>query len=142
MGLEWATNSMIGKFMLRRSSFLCLISRNRPAGAGGGLVASIATCPLDVIKTKLQAQRAIPGHPAYEGVVGESFYEWRNILHSQRFGNNVHQPPLSRYLSTMAFVDSTVALVLQCWAIFPPGASTLLSTMVSRDTLGRFHSEA
>jgi len=50
MGLEWATNSMI-------------------AGAGGGLVASIATCPLDVIKTKLQAQRAIPGHPAYEGVV-------------------------------------------------------------------------
>jgi len=39
------------------------------AGAGGGLVASIATCPLDVIKTKLQAQRAIVGHPAYEGVV-------------------------------------------------------------------------
>jgi len=48
-----------------------LTGRNRLAGAGGGLVASIATCPLDVIKTKLQAQRAIPGHPAYEGVVGE-----------------------------------------------------------------------
>ncbi|KAI1793278.1 mitochondrial carrier [Ganoderma leucocontextum] len=39
------------------------------AGAGGGLVASVATCPLDVIKTKLQAQRAVHGHEAYEGVV-------------------------------------------------------------------------
>ncbi|TBU31858.1 mitochondrial carrier [Dichomitus squalens] len=39
------------------------------AGAGGGLVASVATCPLDVIKTKLQAQRAVHGHEAYQGVV-------------------------------------------------------------------------
>ncbi|KAF9046770.1 mitochondrial NAD transporter [Panaeolus papilionaceus] len=40
------------------------------AGAGGGLVASIATCPLDVVKTKLQAQRAIPGQMGYLGVLG------------------------------------------------------------------------
>ncbi|OCH85751.1 mitochondrial NAD transporter [Obba rivulosa] len=40
------------------------------AGAGGGLVASIATCPLDVIKTKLQAQHAVSGQHGYEGVVG------------------------------------------------------------------------
>ncbi len=40
------------------------------AGAGGGLVASIATCPLDVVKTKLQAQRAIQGQRGYLGVVG------------------------------------------------------------------------
>ncbi|PSS06552.1 hypothetical protein PHLCEN_2v3610 [Hermanssonia centrifuga] len=39
------------------------------AGAGGGLIASIATCPLDVVKTKLQAQQAISGHKSYEGVV-------------------------------------------------------------------------
>ncbi|KAG9315629.1 mitochondrial NAD transporter [Chiua virens] len=39
------------------------------AGAGGGLVASIATCPLDVVKTKLQAQRAVHGQPGYEGVL-------------------------------------------------------------------------
>jgi len=38
------------------------------AGAGGGLVASVATCPLDVVKTKLQAQRAIYGEPGYQGV--------------------------------------------------------------------------
>ncbi|KAL6301963.1 mitochondrial NAD transporter [Sparassis latifolia] len=40
------------------------------AGAGGGLVASVATCPLDVIKTKLQAQQAINGQKGYKGVVG------------------------------------------------------------------------
>ena len=40
------------------------------AGAGGGLVASIATCPLDVVKTKLQAQRAAVGQAGYLGVTG------------------------------------------------------------------------
>ncbi|KIM56571.1 hypothetical protein SCLCIDRAFT_132385 [Scleroderma citrinum Foug A] len=40
------------------------------AGAGGGLVASIATCPLDVIKTRLQAQQAVPGQQGYQGVLG------------------------------------------------------------------------
>jgi solute carrier family 25 folate transporter 32 len=39
------------------------------AGAGGGLVASVATCPLDVIKTKLQAQRIIQGQQGYEGII-------------------------------------------------------------------------
>jgi solute carrier family 25 folate transporter 32 len=40
------------------------------AGAGGGLVASIATCPLDVVKTKLQAQRAVQGQVGYQGTFG------------------------------------------------------------------------
>jgi hypothetical protein len=40
------------------------------AGAGGGLVASIATCPLDVVKTKLQAQRATLGQADYLGISG------------------------------------------------------------------------
>ncbi|KLO17273.1 mitochondrial carrier [Schizopora paradoxa] len=38
------------------------------AGAGGGLVASVVTCPLDVIKTKLQAQHARHGDIAYKGI--------------------------------------------------------------------------
>jgi solute carrier family 25 folate transporter 32 len=37
------------------------------AGAGGGISGSIVTCPLDVVKTRLQAQRAIVGHPGYMG---------------------------------------------------------------------------
>ncbi|KAJ7644339.1 mitochondrial NAD transporter [Roridomyces roridus] len=43
--------------------------RSMIAGAGGGLIASVATCPLDVVKTKLQAQRAVQGHHTYEGIL-------------------------------------------------------------------------
>ncbi|KIY44767.1 mitochondrial NAD transporter [Fistulina hepatica ATCC 64428] len=50
-------------------SILFIPRSTLPAGAGGGLVASIATCPLDVVKTKLQAQRAVQGQHGYEGIV-------------------------------------------------------------------------
>ncbi|EIN12582.1 mitochondrial NAD transporter [Punctularia strigosozonata HHB-11173 SS5] len=40
------------------------------SGAGAGFVASVATCPLDVLKTKLQAQRARHGSRSYLGVAG------------------------------------------------------------------------
>ncbi|KAI0036471.1 mitochondrial carrier domain-containing protein [Vararia minispora EC-137] len=40
------------------------------AGAGGGLVSSIATCPLDVVKTKLQAQQIAHHQTGYLGVIG------------------------------------------------------------------------
>ena len=75
---KWSANSVIGTFwffsfsveacVVYVFSFLFL-----EAGAGGGLVASIATCPLDVIKTKLQAQRAVQGQQAYLGVFGVHF---------------------------------------------------------------------
>ncbi|OCF78697.1 solute carrier family 25 (mitochondrial folate transporter), member 32 [Kwoniella mangroviensis CBS 8886] len=38
------------------------------AGAGAGLVASITTCPLDVVKTRLQAQHFARGSEGYESV--------------------------------------------------------------------------
>ena len=47
-------------------------SSSLTAGAGGGLAASIATCPLDVVKTKLQAQRVAHHDAAYRGVFSKS----------------------------------------------------------------------
>ena len=41
------------------------------AGGAAGVVASVVTCPLDVIKTKLQAQRRFKGH-TLEGVIGQT----------------------------------------------------------------------
>lgn len=48
------------------------INRSAFAGAGAGLVTSIAGCPLDVVKTKLQAQELIHGNIGYKGVWGMS----------------------------------------------------------------------
>ena len=56
------------------------------AGAIGGFTSGIVTCPLDVIKTKLQAQGGFAGvqkgrhvghHKVYEGLVGTSRVIWR-----------------------------------------------------------------
>jgi solute carrier family 25 folate transporter 32 len=47
-------------------------NRSALAGAGAGLVTSIAGCPLDVIKTRLQAQELARGTIGYRGVLGTS----------------------------------------------------------------------
>ena len=48
------------------------LNRSTLAGAGAGLVTAIAGCPLDVIKTKLQAQEFAHGTLGYKGVLGAS----------------------------------------------------------------------
>lgn len=40
------------------------------SGASAGLVTSVITCPLDVIKTKIQAGEGRGGTKASQGVVG------------------------------------------------------------------------
>jgi hypothetical protein len=49
-----------------------MISNSTIAGAGAGLLTAIAGCPLDVIKTKLQAQEFARGSVGYKGVLGGS----------------------------------------------------------------------
>ncbi|KAF8319013.1 mitochondrial carrier [Clavulina sp. PMI_390] len=60
------------------SSSSTLVIRNSSAfaGAGAGLVSSIITCPLDVIKTRLQAQKAARGRIDYLGVFGLIKHIW------------------------------------------------------------------
>ena len=59
---------------------------NSLCGAAGGLASGIVTCPLDVIKTKLQAQGAwhsgdgghlAPSAAAYRGMIGTTRTIWR-----------------------------------------------------------------
>ncbi len=59
---------------------------NAMAGAIGGFTSGVATCPLDVIKTKLQAQGGFAAvqkgtyvghHKVYEGLVGTASIIWR-----------------------------------------------------------------
>ncbi|KAG8944186.1 hypothetical protein FRC04_002142 [Tulasnella sp. 424] len=51
-----------------RNTYRSSASNSTIAGASAGFVSSVVTCPLDVIKTKLQAQKALKGSPEYLGV--------------------------------------------------------------------------
>lgn len=48
------------------------LNQSMVSGAGAGLISSVVTCPLDVLKTRLQAQEIGKGKVGYEGVLGTS----------------------------------------------------------------------
>jgi hypothetical protein len=73
LGERWAAHASDSQF-------------NALAGAIGGFTSGIVTCPLDVIKTKLQAQggfaavqkgRHVGHHKVYEGLIGTGRVIWR-----------------------------------------------------------------
>ncbi|KAL7417131.1 mitochondrial carrier domain-containing protein [Mrakia frigida] len=45
------------------------LNQSMVSGAGAGLISSVVTCPLDVLKTRLQAQEIGRGKVGYEGVL-------------------------------------------------------------------------
>ncbi|TFK39009.1 mitochondrial NAD transporter [Crucibulum laeve] len=97
---KWTANSMI-------------------AGAGGGLVASIATCPLDVVKTKLQAQRAIQGQQSYQGPL-ETI---KTILRESGFKGLYRGlgPTILGYLPTWAIYFAVYDGIKSAFGEPPPG---------------------
>ena len=78
-----ASATVMERFAMGRSDW----SFNAIAGAVGGLASGIVSCPLDVIKTKLQAQggfraQASPsstsGSVVYKGMLGTARVIWRD----------------------------------------------------------------
>ncbi|KAH9989686.1 mitochondrial carrier [Russula compacta] len=89
------------------------------AGAGGGLVASIATCPLDVVKTKLQAQRATLGQADYLGISGT----FRSIILYDGFRGLYRGlgPTILGYLPTWAIYFAVYDGIKTRFGELPPG---------------------
>lgn len=138
---KWTTNSMIGQ-SLPPSACHKVLTPTPTAGAGGGLVSSVATCPLDVIKTKLQAQRAAVGQPGYLGVAGTILpfdllnrlgHIWPFRHHTQSFPRGrapwVLQRPRSHHARLPSNVGHLFCCVRRHQDILWPGASRSASVL-------------
>ncbi|RFU27924.1 hypothetical protein B7463_g8420, partial [Scytalidium lignicola] len=132
-------------FCVQRSDSSC----NAIAGATGGFMSGIVTCPLDVIKTKLQAQGAFLQHAAangnrpsqlvYRGMLGTAKVIWKEEgLRGMYRGLG---PIILGYLPTWAvwftvygkskeYLSKSIAnpLVVNFWSSIIAGASSTMAT--------------
>lgn len=115
------------------------------SGAGAGLVASVVTCPLDVLKTALQASRVHSGAAEYEGVQKTAARIWRQS--GVRGFYRGLGPTLAGYLPTWGIYFTVYDLVkdrLGTWAQ-DPGESLLTFACrlhrVGRRVRGRWQKE-
>ncbi|KAL7422834.1 hypothetical protein Q5752_002130 [Cryptotrichosporon argae] len=109
------------------------------AGAGAGLVSSIVTCPLDVVKTTLQAQHTARGADGYEGVRLTVARIWRQS--GFRGFYRGLGPTIGGYLPTWGIYFTVYDLVkdrLGTWAKdgAHPDADVLVVHMVAAMTAG------
>jgi solute carrier family 25 folate transporter 32 len=99
---------------------LALHTQSMIAGAGGGFVSSIATCPLDVIKTKLQAQAAAHRSATYRGVVDTIRHVW-TTSGVKGFYRGLG-PTILGYLPTWAIYFAVYDSIKQSFGELPLGA--------------------
>jgi hypothetical protein len=95
------------------------------AGAGAGLVASVVTCPLDVLKTSLQASSVAAGSAEYEGVQKTAGRIWRQA--GVRGFYRGLGPTLAGYLPTWGIYFTVYDLIKERMGIWAndPGESLL-----------------
>jgi len=100
------------------------------AGAGAGLVSSIVTCPLDVVKTRLQAQVSRKGAADYEGVKETINRIWRSAgIRGLYRGLG---PTVLGYLPTWGIYFSVYDQIKN--SLTPDGKSAILCTPLHRHT--------
>ena len=100
------------------------------AGAGAGLVSSIVTCPLDVVKTRLQAQVSRKGAADYEGVKETINRIWRSAgIRGLYRGLG---PTVLGYLPTWGIYFSVYDQIKN--SLTPDGKSAVLCTPLHRHT--------
>lgn len=90
------------------------------SGACAGLVASIVTCPLDVLKTSLQASSVAAGSAEYEGVQKTAGRIWRQA--GLRGFYRGLGPTLAGYLPTWGIYFTVYDLIkdrMGVWASDP-----------------------
>lgn len=74
------------------------LNQSMLSGAGAGLISSVVTCPLDVLKTRLQAQTIGKGKLGYEGVLGKF-----NVLPSKPLQGRVEPYRLEQRVDTSSW---------------------------------------